>query len=101
MGGKTDPWIHFTRVFRNVSLHKGIRIELSFIVELTQLFLPVILSFTQGLHYRPAEKTQGFFFFKDLSIHERHTERQRHRQREKQGPRGEPNVGLHPMTLRL
>ena len=28
-----------------------------------------------------------------------HTQRQRHRQREKQGPSGEPDVGLDPRTL--
>ena len=32
---------------------------------------------------------------KDLFIHERPTERQRHRQREKQASRREPDVGLH------
>ena len=31
-----------------------------------------------------------------LFIHERHTEKQRHRQREKQAPCSEPDVGLHP-----
>ena len=37
-----------------------------------------------------------FLFFKDLSIHERHrlTERQRHRQREKQALCREPNSDL-------
>ena len=34
----------------------------------------------------------------DLFIHERHTERQRHRQREKQALRREPDVGLDPRT---
>ena len=33
-------------------------------------------------------------------MHERHTERQRHRQREKQGPCGEPDAGLDPRTSR-
>ena len=31
-----------------------------------------------------------------LYIHEGHTQRQRHRQREKQAPSREPNVGLDP-----
>ena len=31
-------------------------------------------------------------------IHERHIQRQRHRQREKQPPLGEPDVGLEPRT---
>ena len=33
-----------------------------------------------------------------LLIHERHTERQRHRQREEQVPCREPDVGLYPWT---
>ena len=33
-----------------------------------------------------------------LFIHERHRERGRHRQREKQGPYREAHVGLHPRT---
>ena len=37
-------------------------------------------------------------FLKILFIHERHTERQKHRQREKQAPCREPNVGLNPRT---
>ena len=39
-----------------------------------------------------------YIFLKDLFIHERHRERdwQRHRQREKQAPCREPDVGLHP-----
>ena len=38
-----------------------------------------------------------FFFkiFKNLFIHERHRERQRYTQREKQAPCGEPSVGFH------
>ena len=39
-----------------------------------------------------------FFLRFYLSIHERHTERQRHRQGEKQAPCEEPNVGLDPRT---
>ena len=38
------------------------------------------------------------FFIKILFIHERHTERQRHRQREKQAPCKEPDAGLNPRT---
>ena len=40
----------------------------------------------------------SFFFFKGfyLLIHERHKEKQRHRQKEKQAPCREPNVGLDP-----
>ena len=34
-----------------------------------------------------------------LFIHERHTERPRHRQREKRAPCGKPDVGLDPRTL--
>ena len=39
-----------------------------------------------------------FYFFKDLFIHETQRERegQRHRQRKKQAPRREPDVGLNP-----
>ena len=37
-------------------------------------------------------------FFKTLFINETHTERQRHRQREKQAPYREPDVGLDPRT---
>ena len=39
-------------------------------------------------------------FFKRLYlfIHERHIERKRHRQREKQAPSGEPDMGLDPRT---
>ena len=36
-----------------------------------------------------------------LFIHGRHTERFRHRQREKQAPRWEPDEGLDPRTPRL
>ena len=39
------------------------------------------------------------FFFKILFIHERHREKGRHRQMEKQAPRREPDVGLNPRTL--
>ena len=35
-------------------------------------------------------------FLKILFIHERNTEEQRHRQREKQAPCREPDVGLDP-----
>ena len=49
-----------------------------------------------------AQGSQGKIFFlnKDfmLFINERHTERQRHMQREKQAPRREPDVGLDPRT---
>ena len=31
-------------------------------------------------------------------MHKRHREKQRHKQREKQTPCGEPDVGLHPGT---
>ena len=41
----------------------------------------------------------GIFFFKILFIHERHTERKRQRQREKQAPCREPDVGLDSRTL--
>ena len=37
-------------------------------------------------------------FFKDFYSFMRDIERQRHRQREKQVPCGEPNVGLDPRT---
>ena len=38
-------------------------------------------------------------FFKDFIFsRETHTERQRHRQREKQAPHGEPYAGLYPRT---
>ena len=39
-------------------------------------------------------------FFKRfyLFIHERHIEKQRHRQREKQAPCREPDMGLNPRT---
>ena len=40
----------------------------------------------------------GVCFFKILFIHERHREKQRRRQREKQAPCGEPDVGLDPRT---
>ena len=39
-----------------------------------------------------------FFFKIVLFIHERHTDRQKHRQREKQVPCGEPHAGLDPRT---
>ena len=38
------------------------------------------------------------FFLKNLFIHERYRKRQKHRQREKQTPCGEPDAGLDPMT---
>ena len=38
----------------------------------------------------------GFFF--NLFTHERHTERQRHRQKEKQAPCREADAVLHPET---
>ena len=42
---------------------------------------------------------QWEFFFKiSLFIHERQRDTQRHRQREKQAPCEEPNVGLDPRT---
>ena len=41
----------------------------------------------------------SFFFLRFyLFIHGRHGERQRHRQREKQAPSGEPDAGLYPRT---
>ena len=40
----------------------------------------------------------NFFLSFYLFIHERHTERQRYRQTEKQAPCREPEVGLHPKT---
>ena len=41
----------------------------------------------------------AFLFFKDfIYLFMRDTERRRHRQREKQATRREPNVGLHPRT---
>ena len=40
----------------------------------------------------------GLFFFKDF-IYLFMRERQRHRQREKQAPHGEPDAGLDPRTL--
>ena len=39
-----------------------------------------------------------FFFSFYLFIHERHRERQTHRQREKQILRRQPDAGLHPQT---
>ena len=39
-----------------------------------------------------------FFLRFYLFIHERHTERQKHRQREKQAPCRKPDVGLDPGT---
>ena len=36
------------------------------------------------------------FLNKDFITHERHKERQRHRQKEKQAPHGEPDEGLDP-----
>ena len=40
-----------------------------------------------------------FCFFKGFYLFMRHTQRQRHRQREKKAPSGEHNVGLDPRTL--
>ena len=41
-----------------------------------------------------------YFYFKDfVYLFMRDTERQRHRQREKQAPCGEPDAGLDPGTL--
>ena len=39
-----------------------------------------------------------YIFLKILFIHEWHREKQRHRQREKEAPCGEPNAGLYPRT---
>ena len=39
-----------------------------------------------------------FFFFKRFYLFMRHTQRGRHRQREKQAPCREPDVGLDPRT---
>ena len=49
----------------------------------------------------PSRSVKSFPFFVRfyLFIHERRRE-QRHRQREKQAPCGEPDVGLDPSTLR-
>ena len=44
------------------------------------------------------QKLCTFFLKIYLFIHERHREGQRHKQREKQVPRREPNVGLDPGT---
>ena len=41
----------------------------------------------------------AIFIYKILFIHERHTEKVRHRQKERQVPCGEPDVGLDPRTL--
>ena len=40
-----------------------------------------------------------FFFFRFYLFMVRHTERQRHRQREKQAPCGEPDAGLDPRIM--
>ena len=40
----------------------------------------------------------NFFFLKILFIHERERERQTYRQREKQAPCREPDLGLDPQT---
>ena len=42
--------------------------------------------------------TRGFPFLKILFIHERHREKGRHRQMEKQAPHRKPDVGLNPRT---
>ena len=39
-----------------------------------------------------------FYIFKILFIHERHRERQKHKQREKQAPCKEPEAGFDPQT---
>ena len=46
------------------------------------------------------KRSSSVLFFKRFYsfIHERHTERQRHRQREKLAPCREPDVGFNPKT---
>ena len=56
---------------------------------------------SNDFHLKLRNKTPILFFIlKILFIHERHTDRERqgHRQREKQAPRREPDIGLHPGT---
>ena len=50
-------------------------------------------------NYLEEELTNLIFLKKILFIHETHTERQRHRQREKQAPCRKPDMGLDPKTL--
>ena len=61
---------------------------------------PSILFWSQELECFSSYVSQILFFFLRfyLFIHERHRERWRHRQREKQAPYGEPDVGLNPRT---
>ena len=50
--------------------------------------------FILSLQRTDLKKKKKILFF----IHEKHREAQRHRQREKQAPCGEPYVGLYPRT---
>ena len=51
-----------------------------------------------GLDLNVQNKMEGTFPFKIFYLSLRDTERQRHRQREKHAPCGEPDVGLNPGT---
>ena len=52
---------------------------------------------TPGAQQVPGTWAPTFFFFKDfICLFMKHTERQRHRQREKQAPHKEPDAGLDP-----
>ena len=54
----------------------------------------------ENINFLKQPKANFFFFFLRfyLFIHERHTKRQRHGQREKQALCREPDVGLNPGT---
>ena len=55
--------------------------------------------FSPPLFFFPGSFYFILFFLRFLFIHERHTERQRHRRREKQAPCREPEERLDPGTL--
>ena len=59
----------------------------------------IILSATQASNHSGLLSFPVLKYFYCLFIHERHRERKRPRQREKQAPCGEPDAGLHPRTL--
>ena len=63
-------------------------------------FYAFALSSMKFINYNSFNFAMSLFFFLRfyLFIQERHTERQRHRQRDKEAPCEEPNVGLDPRT---
>ena len=74
--------------------------RISLVLDVTHGYISVgsETNIIKHLLYTSYTVTYFFIIFKNLFIHERHSERQRHRQREKQVPCGEPEARLNLRT---